>query len=280
MMRIGRSRSGGGFGRIAIGIILALIAIGSYYFGTSQVENPVTGEVQRVSMTPQEEITMGLAAAPEMAQMYGGLYPDQSLQDQLDQVGQRLVNNSEADTTEYQFQFHLLADPETVNAFALPGGQIFMTYALYSRLQTEGELAGVLAHEVGHVVARHAAERMAQAQLTEGLTTAAVIASYDPSNPSSAHQAQVARLVGQLVSMKYSRSDELESDKLGVRFMSEAGYDPRTLISVMQILESTGGGQGQPEFMSTHPDPGNRIQRIQEAIAAEFPNGVPAGLIQ
>ncbi len=280
MIRIGRRRSGGGFGRIAIGIILALIAVGSYYFGTSQVENPITGEVQRVNMTPQEEIAVGLAAAPEMAQMHGGLYPDQSLQGQLDQVGQQLVNNSEADTTEYQFQFHLLADPETVNAFALPGGQIFMTYALYSRLQTEGELAGVLAHEVGHVVARHAAERMAQAQLTEGLTTAAVIAAYDPSNPSTAHQAQMARLVGQLVSMKYSRTDELESDKLGVRFMSEAGYDPRALISVMQILESAGGGQGQPEFMNTHPDPGNRIQRIEEAIAAEFPNGIPAGLIQ
>jgi predicted Zn-dependent protease len=147
-----------------------------------------------------------------------------------------------------------------------------------SRLETEGQLAGVLAHEIGHVVARHSAEHIAKARLTEGLTGAAVIAVYDPENPSSQHTAQVALLIGQLVNLKFGRDDELESDRLGVRFMAEAEYDPRSLIRVMEILAEAGGPSRQPEFFSTHPNPENRVENIQQAIAAEFPNGVPEGL--
>lgn len=272
-------RGRGGSGRILIAIVVALFAIASYYFGTTQVENPITGEVQRVNMSVEDEIMMGLQAAPEMAQQFGGLHPDEEAQQLVDDVGQRLVTGSEAMQTDYQFDFHLLADPETVNAFALPGGQIFITAALFERFQTEGQLAGVLGHEIGHVVARHSAERIAKAQLMEGLTGAAVIAAYDPENPSSAQRAQMAAVVGQLITMKYGRDDELESDRLGVRFMADAGYDPRALIGVMQILSEAGGG-GQPEFFSTHPNPENRIGEIQEAIEAEFPNGVPDGLVE
>jgi beta-barrel assembly-enhancing protease len=147
-----------------------------------------------------------------------------------------------------------------------------------ARLETEGQLAGVLAHEITHVVARHSAEQIAKAQLTEGLTGAAVIAAYDPDNPSTQGSAQVALLIGQLVNLKFGRDDELESDRLGVRWMSDAGYDPRSMASVMQILAEAGGPNRQPEFFSTHPDPGNRIARIEEAIQAEFPNGVPEGM--
>jgi len=90
----------------------------------------------------------------------------------------------------------------------------------------------------------------------------------------------MAALVGQLINMRFSREDELESDKLGVRFISEAGYDPRSLIRVMEVLQQANQGQAPPEFFSTHPNPDRRIERIQEAIAAEFPNGVPDGLIE
>jgi predicted Zn-dependent protease len=124
----------------------------------------------------------------------------------------------------------------------------------------------VLGHEVGHVVARHSAEQIAKAQLTEGLTGAAVIAAYDPNNPASAGSAQVAALIGQLISLKFSRNDELEADKLGVCFMNDTGYDPQEMVGVMQILQSASQGNQPPEFMSTHPDPGNRITRIQEDI--------------
>jgi predicted Zn-dependent protease len=279
MYRRAYRRPGFGGGRLLIALVLAAIALGSYFFGTARVPNPVTGEVQRVSLSPEQEIAMGLQAAPEMARMHGGLLQDAETQALVDDVGSFIVRRSQAGDTEYQFEFHVLTDPETVNAFALPGGQVFLTAALYNRLQTEGQLAGVLAHEVGHVVGRHAAERIAKSQLIEGLTGAAVIASYDPSRPGSVSQAAMAAMVGQMVNMRYSREDELESDRLAVRFMANAGYDPRSLMQVMEILAEANPG-GPPEFLSTHPDPGNRIGEIAAAIEAEFPDGLPAGLRQ
>ena len=172
----------------------------------------------------------------------------------------------------------MLADQTTVNAFALPGGPVFITEALMRKLDTHGQLAGVLGHEIGHVVGRHGAEHIAKQQLTQGLTGAAVLATYDPQNPASRGSAADVAMIGQLVNMRFGRADELESDNLGVRFMAEAGYDPRAMKRVMEILAESGGGGRQPEFFSTHPNPENRIARIDEAIATQFPGGVPSGL--
>lgn len=251
-------------GRLVIAALLAGFSLISYF--SSRQENPVTGETQYVDITAEQEIILGLEAAPEMAQEFGGLDADTATQDFVDQVGFHMVETSPAGSSPYQFDFHLLADTETINAFALPGGQIFITRALFDRLNTEGELAGVLGHEIGHVIGRHSAEHIAKAKLTEGLTGAAVIASYDPENPSSAQLAQIAVLVGQLINMKFGREDELESDFLGVCFMEDAGYNPEELIGVMQVLAESRQGQQPPEFFSTHPNPENRIAQIQQAI--------------
>jgi predicted Zn-dependent protease len=249
---------------LLIAAVIAVISLVSY-FGTRQ-DNPVTGETQHIDITVEQEIALGLQAAPEMAQQYGGLDPDQNAQALVDDIGNRVVQNSRAGDSPYQFDFHVLDDPQTINAFALPGGQVFITRALFDRLSNEGELAGVLGHEVGHVVGRHSAEQIAKAKLTEGLTGAVVIATYDPENPASAGSAQVAALIGQLINLKYGRDDELESDFLGVCFIAEAGYDPNQLIGVMEVLAEASQGQAPPEFFSTHPNPENRVQRIQEAI--------------
>jgi predicted Zn-dependent protease len=128
------------------------------------------------------------------------------------------------------------------------------------------------------VVARHSAQRIAKQQLSQGLTGAAVMAAYDPNDPRSANTAQVAALISNVVNMRFGREDELQSDRLGVQFMAEAGYDPRALIGVMEILAEASSG-GPPEFFSTHPNPDNRIQQIQQAIVQQFPNGVPDGLM-
>lgn len=265
--------------RILIAIIIAVISLISYF--SMREYNPVTNEVQHVSMTAKQEIALGLQAAPQMAEQYGGVHPDPSAQAKLDEVSNKLVSKTAAGQTPYQFDFHLLADNQTINAFALPGGQIFITAGLMNLLDTEGELAGVLAHEIGHVVARHGAEHIAKAQLTQGLTGAAVLATYDPDNPSSQRTAAVAALIGNLINMKFGRDDELESDRLGVRFLSEAGYDPRTMIRVMEVLAEAGKGKSRPpEFFSTHPNPERRIEQIQVAIQEKFPNGVPDGLIK
>jgi predicted Zn-dependent protease len=251
-------------GRLLIALAVAAFSVLSYC--SARQDNPVTGETQYIDMTVEQEIALGLQAAPEMAQEYDGLDPDRDLQALVDQIGFNIVENSPAGRSPYEFEFHLLGDTETINAFALPGGQVFITRALFDRLQTEGELAGVLGHEIGHVIGRHSAEHIAKAKLTEGLTGAAVIATYDPDNPASMRTAQVAALIGQLINLKFGREDELESDVLGVCFMNNAGYDPSDLIRVMEVLAEASQGQAPPEFLSTHPDPGNRMARIQEAI--------------
>lgn len=250
--------------KLILAVVMAVVSLVSY-FGSKQA-NPVTGEDQYIGITVDQEIALGLQAAPQMAAEFGGLDPDQNAQAIVDEVGNWIVESSPAGQSPYQFEFHLLEDDQTINAFALPGGPVFITRALYERLQTEGELAGVLGHEVGHVVARHSAEHIAKAQLTEGLTGAAVIATYDPDNPGSASAAQVAALIGQLINLKFGRDDELESDFLGVCFIHDAGYDPEELIQVMQVLAQSRQGSAPPEFFSTHPNPESRIQRIQQAI--------------
>lgn len=259
-----RGRGSGCSGRLLMAAAIAAFSLFSYF--SSRQDNPVTGETQYVDITPEQEIALGLEAAPQMTAEFGGL--DESAADQaiLDEVGNRIVLSSPAGNSPYQFDFHLLDDDQTINAFALPGGQIFITRALYDQLSTEGELAGVLGHEIGHVIARHSAEHIAKAKLTEGLTGAAVIAAYDPENPSSASRAQIAVLIGQLINLKFGRDDELESDYLGVCFINDSGYDPNELIGVMQVLASARQGNQPPEFFSTHPNPENRVQRIQDAI--------------
>ena len=269
----------GGAGKLRLLIMLGIAGFALMtYFGQRQ-ENPFTGEMQHVNITMEQEIALGLQSAPEMAAQHGGFSYDERKARNVERIGRRLLTRAFQGELPYPFEFHLLADTETVNAFALPGGQIFITSALYDRLETEGQVAGVLGHEIGHVIERHGAEHLAKAQLTQSLTGAAVIATYDPGDPNSRAAAGVAMAVGQLVNMHYGREDELESDTWGVALTGRAGYDPRGMVRVMEILAEAAGKTGrQPEFFSTHPNPDRRIERILEAIETEYPQGLPGGL--
>lgn len=253
--------------RLMIALAVAAFAMVSYFMKTKVEHNPVTGEPQRVSMTAEQEVAMGLQAVGQMTQEGGGEHPDAQLNALVDKVGAKLVAaNAQGAWAEqfrkYRFNFHLLRDPKMVNAFALPGGQIFFTYGLLQYLETEDEVAGVLGHEIGHVVGRHSAEQMAKSQLWAGLAQAAGMAGADLNmNPQ-----QIAGLIYQVKTTSYGREDENQADDLGVRFMVNAGYDPKGLIKVMQVLKAKGGGGGGPEFLKTHPDPGNRIEHIKAVI--------------
>ena len=265
-----RPRGGRSLGKIRIIIAVIVVGFTLISYMSKREYNPVTGEKQYVSLTPQQEVALGLQAVPQMVRQHGGEHPDRRLQAMIDQVGWRLVraNPEILETHPWKFEFTVLRDDQTVNAFALPGGQTFITMALLSQLN-EAQLAGVIGHEIAHVVARHGAQRMAKDGFKRGLIGAVVAASGSP------EIGRAAEVVGGLVGMKYGREDELESDRLGVRFMAKAGYDPNALIGVMKVLAQAGGGRGTPEFFSTHPNPANRVERIQESIAQLFPNGVP-----
>jgi len=244
---------------------MAAIAYFSY-IGKSQ-DNPLTGESQKVSLSPEEEVALGLQSAPQMAQEYGGLYPDQQVQNQVNAVGHKLVQvfNRELEAkgirNPYKFNFYVLRDGQTVNAFALPGGQVFITAGLLSRLKSEDQLAGVLGHEIGHVIHRHSSEQMAKTEFYQGLAGAATASAGDLG------AGQIASYVANMKLMKYGRDDELESDEFGVHYMVNAGYNPDAMIEVMEILaEASGGGMDRDDFNSTHPSPANRVARIREHI--------------
>jgi beta-barrel assembly-enhancing protease len=261
-----QQQSSGGF-RIPPTLIIALI-MGAFtlfkYYSNSSF-NEITGEKQHISMSTEQEIAMGLQSTPQMMAEMGGEIKGQEADALVRRVGEKLIKSSEAINTGYRdnFNFHLINDRQTINAFALPGGQVFITAALLERLENEDQLAGVLGHEIGHVVARHSAEKLAQMELAQGLTGAVTMATYNPSNPNSSY---IAQSVANMLSLKYGRDQELQSDDLGVRFMMQAGYTPEELIGVMEILKQASGGQRVPEFQSTHPDPENRKEKIEEAI--------------
>jgi predicted Zn-dependent protease len=249
--------------RVLLAILMVVGYTGYYFFFTASYNNPITGRTQRLAMpTAQEEVAMGLQSAPQMIREFGGQHPNREAQNRLDEIGAKLVQSSSARNTEYQWDFHLLNDNQTVNAFALPGGQIFITAKLFSLLKNEDQLAGVLGHEIGHVVGRHSNQQMAKSTFIGGLAQAAGMLLSDGGQGGI----QIAQMVGNVINMKYGRDDELESDALGVRFMLDAGYQPEELIGVMEILAEHGGGGAKAEFMSSHPDPGNRIQHIKNEI--------------
>ncbi len=287
----GRSGGGGGLLGMLLGnprVLMFLLMAGGavlMYLMQPKDNNPVTDESVRVVGAVEDDIQMGMQAAPGMIAEGKGEHRDQKLQRYVDEVGAKLVKANmkgdwEQTFAQYRWDFHLLADEQTVNAFALPGGQIFFTYGLFKKLKTEDEVAGVLGHEIGHVIARHSAKQMAKQKLINGVVMAGATATSD----GQSNSAQTAQMVAGILSMKYGRDDESQADKLGTQFMVYAGYNPEGLIHVMEILKAEMGGQRQPEFMSTHPDPGNRAEAITQVIEdiksgrLEGPKSVPQPL--
>ena len=272
----GYGRGGGGM-RITwiLGAVIALFGVIRYF--TSTQKNPVTGEAQRVGLTAPQEVALGLRTAPELAKQMGGAIPEtrDPRAQVVEEVGQKLVEQvrKEAPDMPWKFDFHLLNDPKTVNAFALPGGQCFITTALLNQMDNEAQLAGVLGHEIGHVIHRHSAQQMAKSNLGQSLVTAVGVGASGDGGGYTA--AQVAQMANQFLQLSYGRDHELQSDAYGVRSMARAGYDPNEMIGVMEILKKASGGGGGPEFTKSHPDPGNRAAQIREQIKNEFPNGLP-----
>lgn len=251
-----RNNNSGALLRLGFGVLIAIFSLISYFM--SGEVNPVTGENQYISMTTEQEISLGLQSVPSMIREYGGLYQDQDVQNAVRRIGNRLVSDSMAGQTDWQFEFYVL-DSDIINAFALPGGPVFITTGMLSQLETEDAVAGVLSHEIVHVLARHSAQRIAKSDLTNGLIGAVGVASGD------AETTQAAAIIGNLVNMQYGRDDEIESDTFGVCIMQSAGYNPEGMLDVMGVLAQAGGG-GQPEFLSSHPSPDNRLGRIRETI--------------
>ena len=224
--------------------------------------NPVTGKRQLALITEAQEIQMGAAAMQDIERQMG-FYPDAELQAYVNRIGQQLAATSER--PELPWEFRVVDDP-MVNAFAVPGGKIFVTRGILAHFNDEAELASVLGHEIGHVTARHSVEQMSKQQLASlGLGLAMIL------SPQVAQFGDLANLGLQLMFMKFGRDDERQSDDLGLRYMTAAGWDPDSMPPVFDVIgeiSRTEKGGRVPEWASTHPDPENRAGRLREQIAA------------
>ena len=263
--------------RLFFGFLFVVFGLLNYWGNVSY--NPITDENQRIALSPDQEVVIGQQGRQDVITQMGGLHPSPALQAYIARVGQQVLNQSQASQSPYPFEFHLLDAPDTINAFALPGGQIFVTTGLLKALDTESQLAGVLGHEIGHVVARHGAEHLARQQLGAVLVNAVGIAASDE-RQGGQQAAAIAQAVNQIVGLNYSREDELESDRLGFEFMIAANYNPEGIVELMQVFESAESQGRPPEFLSTHPNPGNRVSRLQNIIQVTYPDGIPAQLTE
>jgi len=223
---------------------------------TSCAVNPATGERQLTLMTEAQEIQMGRESDPDIVASMG-LYPDEDLQRYVEEIGLHLAARSER--PELPWTFRVLDDP-VINAFALPGGFIYVTRGILAYLDSEAELAGVLGHEIGHVTARHSVNQISRAQVAQlGLGVGMILA------PELQRFEGIASTSLGLLFLKFGRDDERQADELGVRYMGRLGYDPAQLSGVMGMLgrvSSGGEGQAVPEWLSTHPNPANREEAI------------------
>jgi len=185
--------------------------------------NPATGKRQIALISEEQEIAMGREADQQVQQQLG-LYPDQELQAYVNRVGQKLAAASERPNLPWTFR---VVDDPVVNAFALPGGHIYVTRGLLTHLTSEAELASVIGHEIGHVTGRHSVEQMSKAQLAQiGLIAGMIV------KPELARYGDLATQGLQLLFLKYSRDDERQADGLGLRYMYQQNYDPREMPAV------------------------------------------------
>lgn len=230
--------------------------------------NAATGRSQFLPLSWEEELEIGAQAAPEFIEQSGGELPDQRVVNYISDLGARLAAQSEM--PDIDWEFHVL-DSQVINAFALPGGKVFMSRGLIQKMDNEAQLAGVLGHEIGHVTARHGNERMGKAMLAQGLILAVGVGSAVSDSEWMQMLGVGTAAGGQLFLLKYSRSNELEADALGVRYMSKLGYNPVGQVQVMEILREASGGSSQPEWLSTHPASDTRISALEAIITKDYP---------
>src|SRR5688500_19971184 len=239
------------FGIIAVGLLLF----------TSCAKNPVTGKRDLMLLSESQEVAMGKQSDPDIIKFFG-IYDDKNLQKFIEEKGQQMAAVSHRKNLQYQFK---IVDSPVVNAFAVPGGYVYFTRGIMAHFNNEAEFAGVLGHEIGHIPARHSAKQYSDAQLAQiGLIAGSVI------SPEFAQLADVASTGVQLLFLKFGRDAESQSDKLGVEYSTKIGYDAAEMAGFFQTLDrlsSKAGGEEVPTFLSTHPDPADREEKVAKLAA-------------
>ena len=238
-----------------LSLITALIAL------SACATNPVTGKKQISLMSEQQEIALGAESDPQIIAQFG-LYEDAELQQFITKYGNQMAAISHRPHLKYQFR---ILDSPVVNAFAVPGGYVYFTRGILAHFNNEAAFAGVLGHEIGHITARHSAEQytnsiLGQAALIGGLIVSKEVRAFS-------REAQYAM---EMLFLKYSRDNESQSDELGVEYATKIGYDTREMAKFFQTLDALSDSDEEiPSFLSTHPNPANRFEKVTEMTAEE-----------
>ncbi len=220
--------------------------------------NPVTGRRQLMFMTERQEIRLGQEYDPQIISAFG-LYENEPLLALIEEKGREMARVSHRPELEYHFR---ILDSPVINAFAVPGGYIYFTRGILAQFNNEAEMIGVLGHEMGHITARHSASRQTQQQLGQLLLIGGMIASEE-----FIQYGQYAMAGMELLFLRFSRDDERQSDRLGVEYASKIGYDAREMANFFEILIKMNLDEeraGIPNFLSTHPDPGDRYNSVRQ----------------
>lgn len=249
-------------------VIAALLAVSILALAVSCTTNEATGKSILNFISVDQEIRLGQEAAPQFLNEYGGSVKNDALVQYVRQLGLKIARSSER--SDLPWEVHV-PDSMVLNAFALPGGKVFVTRGMLAKLDNEAQLAGVLGHEVGHVTAQHVNQRMSQAILVQagaaGVGVAGDIADSDLLRVLGAGTS----VGGGVYLLKFSRDQESEADMLGVRYMTAHGYNPYGQVQVMKVLSEASQGGAPPEFLSTHPYPETRIERLTALIESKYP---------
>ena len=234
---------------------------------TDCAQNPVTGNPNFVTMTESQEVQVGRQEDVKVRQQYG-VYDDKPLQRYVNEVGQRLARSSHRPNLQYSFT---VVDSPEINAFALPGGYVYITRGILAYLNSEAELAGVLGHEIGHVTARHSVQQMGAA--TAANVGATLLGMFVPALRNQAGDTAI-NLLGNVLLSGYGRDHELEADRLGAQYLAGTGYDPQAMIKVIGVLKNqelfdaeVAKAEGrQPRayhgVFASHPDNDTRLQQV------------------
>jgi len=224
--------------------------------------NPITGKQEFMLASEQQDIEIGRQYAPEVERQMGGRIGNNSLQNYIDSVGQKIARISHKPRWDYHF---VALEDNSVNALALPGGYIFVTRGMLEKLTSEAQLAGILAHEIVHVVARDTSAAISR-EIGISIILSAVTSEKTPQSA-----LLVANLTRQILGLRYSRKDEQEADLGGLDYVVRAGYNPYAMVETMQMLQNQ--QQIRPiEFFSTHPSPKNRAEYLTQKIQTSYDN--------
>ena len=256
--------------------LLCIIIAAASLLLTDCAQNPVSGNPNFVTMSESQEVQIGRQEDVNVRQQYG-VYDDKVLQQYVDMVGQRLARESHRPGLQYSFT---VVDSPEINAFALPGGYIYITRGIMSYLNSEAELAGVLGHEIGHVTARHGVQQMSAA--TAAGVGATLLGIFVPGLRNATGDNAI-NLLGNVLLSGYGRDHELEADRLGAQYLARTGYDPQAMIKVVGVLKDQelfdaelAKAEGrQPRayhgVFASHPDADTRLQQVVAEAGAPAP---------